>query len=151
MNQTFDRYASLAFFLVGAAFVWESRKISATSYGSSVGPDIFPMGLGILMMLLSLRLFYEVFRSRPDGAGKPSLDYKRFGIILGTAVLYAFFLEDIGYVIGTTLFLYVGFQVIEPGKRLMSLAVSALFSAAVYYVFVVLLEGSLPGFPAWFS
>ncbi|GIP40228.1 hypothetical protein J31TS4_35080 [Paenibacillus sp. J31TS4] len=151
MNKPFDRYASMAFFLIGAVFVWESRKISATSYGSSVGPDIFPMGLGILMMLLSVRLFYEVFRSKAASGEKQIYDYKRFGIILAAAVLYAFFLEEIGYLIGTTLFLFIGFQVIEPGKRLRSLAISAAFSVVVYYVFVVLLEGSLPGWPVWFS
>jgi hypothetical protein len=60
VNKVFDKYTSIAFFLIGIAFVWESQKISESSYGSNVGPDIFPMGLGIVLILLSIRLFYEV-------------------------------------------------------------------------------------------
>ncbi|QJC54038.1 tripartite tricarboxylate transporter TctB family protein [Paenibacillus albicereus] len=154
MNRIFDRYAGVAFLLVGAAFVWESRKIGESSYGSNVGPDIFPMGLGILLILLSSRLLYETFRGRAkDDAqeGKEKLDYKRFAIIVGAAILYAYFLEDIGYVFGTFLFLLLGFQVIERGRWLVSLLVSALFSVGVYYVFVQVLEGTLPGFPSWMN
>ncbi|MGN7454371.1 tripartite tricarboxylate transporter TctB family protein [Paenibacillus pasadenensis] len=154
MNRIFDRYAGVAFLLVGAAFVWESRKIGESSYGSNVGPDIFPMGLGILLILLSARLLYETLRGRMTDAAsgeKPRLDYKRFGILVGAALLYAYFLEDIGYVLGTFLFLLLGFQVIERGRWLVSLLVSALFSFGVYYLFVQVLEGTLPGFPSWMN
>lgn len=152
MNKMFDRYASAAFLLIGILFVVESQKISATSYGSNVGPDIFPMGLGIVLILLSIRLFYEVMKTKstePEEQTKP--DYKRFLLILGASLLYAYFLEDIGYVIGTFLFLLFTFQVIERGKWLVSLIISAAFSYGVYYLFVTILEGSLPGFPSWMN
>ncbi len=58
MSKTFDRFAGIAFLLIGLLFVLESRKISKSSYGSEVGPDIFPIGLGILLILLSARLIY---------------------------------------------------------------------------------------------
>lgn len=153
MSKTFDRYASLVFLLIGIAFVWESQKISQSSYGSNVGPDIFPMGLGIVLILLSIRLFYEVFRSKNTAAAeeKTRPDYKRFLLILGAAILYAYFLEDIGYVIGTFVFLLFAFQVIERGKWIASVIVSAVFSYGVYYLFVKILEGTLPGFPSWLN
>ncbi|OXM14379.1 tripartite tricarboxylate transporter TctB family protein [Paenibacillus herberti] len=153
MNKTFDRYASVAFLLIGAAFVWESRKIGESSYGSNVGPDIFPLGLGLLLIVLALRLFYEVMRTKSDNgpSTKVKLDYKRFLIIVSAAVLYAYFLEDIGYVFGTFVFLLIGFQVIERGKWLTSVIVASLFSIGVYYLFVKVLEGSLPGFPVWMN
>ena len=44
VSKTFDRYAGIIFFIIGALFIIESRKISASSYGSNVGPDIFPIG-----------------------------------------------------------------------------------------------------------
>ncbi|SDS87080.1 putative tricarboxylic transport membrane protein [Paenibacillaceae bacterium GAS479] len=153
MNKTFDRYASVAFLLIGAAFVWESRKIGESSYGSNVGPDIFPLGLGLLLIVLALRLFYEVMRAKSDNgpSTKEKLDYKRFLILVSAAVLYAYFLEDIGYVFGTFVFLLIGFQVIERGKWLTSVIVASLFSIGVYYLFVIVLEGSLPGFPVWMN
>jgi putative tricarboxylic transport membrane protein len=66
-------------------------------------------------------------------------------------LVYAYFLEDVGYVIGTFVFLLFSFQVIERGKWLISVIVSAAFSYGVYYLFVKILEGSLPGFPSWMN
>lgn len=151
MSQTFDRYASLVFFIIGAAFIFESRKISASAYGSSVGPDLFPMGLGIILILLSIRLFYETrFYSTVKAKGQ-ALDYKRFLIILVSAILYALLLETLGYVITTFVFLTIGFQVMEKGGWWKTLAISGGFSYGIYYLFVEVLEGSLPGFPVWFN
>lgn len=149
MNKTFDRYSSIVYLVVGAAFMLLSQNISTSAYGSDVGPNIFPFGLGLLLVLLSLRLLYETFRYPDASKEKTSLDYKKFGILFLSAVLYAYFLEDIGYVIGTFLFLLIGFQTLEKGKWLQSIVISALLSIGVYYVFVEILQGSLPGFPVW--
>ncbi|WP_309091004.1 tripartite tricarboxylate transporter TctB family protein [Domibacillus sp.] len=147
MSRTFDRYASIIFLLIGAFFITESRKIAATSYGSNVGPDIFPIGLGILLILLSIKLFIEAVKNKQDGKGGEKPDYKRFFIIFAAAILYIVLLEPLGYVITTFLFLLIGFQVLERGGWLKSILIAAAFSFGVYYIFVGLLQGSLPGFP----
>lgn len=151
MNKTFDRYASIIFLLLGIGFMWQSTKFSSSAYGSTVGPNIFPFGLGLILVLLSIRLFYEALKAKPTSQQNKKLDYKRFMMIFGAAFLYAFFLEDIGYIIGTFLFLLFSFQTLERGKWLKSILISALFSGGVYVIFVVLLEGSMPGFPSWLS
>lgn len=147
MNKTFDRYASIVFLLIGVLFIVESRKISASSYGSNVGPDIFPIGLGILLVLLSIKLFVETAKMKKEDTKGEKPDYKRFLIIFGAAVLYVVLLEPLGYVITTFLFLVVGFQVLEKGGWLKTIAIAAAFSFGVYYLFVMVLQGSLPGFP----
>lgn len=147
MNKTFDRYSSLIFLALGAAFVVGSYQISTSSYGSKVGPNIFPMGLGIILILLSLRLFYETFHYQNTEDGKSKLDYKGFLIIFVASVLYALLLEPLGYVISTFLFLLLGFQVMKKGQLWKSLIISAVFSLGVYYLYVTVLQGSLPGLP----
>ncbi|MBD0380820.1 tripartite tricarboxylate transporter TctB family protein [Paenibacillus sedimenti] len=149
MNTTFDRYAGIAFFAIGIAFVVGSRSISTSAYGSNVGANIFPMILGSFLALMSVRLIYESFRKKQAEKKKSNLDYKRFGIIFIAACLYAFFLEDVGFVISTFLFLMIGFQTMQKGKVWVSLLIAACFSYGVYYLFVNVLDGSLPGFPAW--
>jgi putative tricarboxylic transport membrane protein len=150
VSTSFDRYSSLFFLVIGTGFVIESTRISESAYGSNVGPNIFPMGLGILLMLLSLRLFYETFRYPKKSDNTPSgLDYKRFLIIVLSAVLYGLLLETLGYVVTTFAFLLVGFQVIKPGGLWKSVLISGVFSFGVYYLFVEVLQGSLPGFPIW--
>lgn len=149
MNKTFDRYASLAFLAIGAVFVAGSFSISSSAYGSSVGPNIFPLGLGSLLILLSIRLFIEALRYPDAEKKKESLDYKRFAIILVATILYGLTLELIGYVLGTFLFLVIGFQTMQRGGLGKSILISGIFSVGMYYVFVKLLDGTLPGFPSW--
>ncbi|ULL15316.1 tripartite tricarboxylate transporter TctB family protein [Paenibacillus sp. H1-7] len=150
MNKTFDRYSGIVFFAIGIAFVFGSRSISTSAYGSNVGANIFPMILGSFLALLSLRLIYETFRNQQKEARKKQqLDYKRFGIIFTAAVLYALLLEPIGFVLSTFLFLMVGFQTMQRGRMIISIVISAAFSLGVYYLYVHVLDGSLPGFPEW--
>jgi putative tricarboxylic transport membrane protein len=149
MNRTFDRYAGIVFLIVGALFIIESTKISTSAYGSNIGANIFPLVLGILLCLLSLRLVYESFRIKHAENHKEKLDYKRFGIIFAAAVLYAYFLEDVGFVIGTFLFLMIAFQTMQRGRIWVSLVIASVFSYGVYYLFVKVLDGTLPGFPVW--
>jgi putative tricarboxylic transport membrane protein len=149
MNTTFDRYAGIAFFAIGLAFVIGSLGISTSAYGSNVGANIFPMILGSFLSLMSIRLIYETIRKQREEKRKENLDYRRFGIIFISAVLYAYFLEDIGFVISTFLFLMIGFQTMQKGRVWVSLLIAACFSYGVYYLYVHVLDGSLPGFPTW--
>ncbi|MBA4493667.1 tripartite tricarboxylate transporter TctB family protein [Paenactinomyces guangxiensis] len=149
MNRTFDRTASILFMMAGVFFIVESRKLSATAYGSNIGPDLFPFSLGIILVLLSIRLMIETFRY-PAGEKQPKpngLAVKRFAIIFASAIGYAFLLEPIGYVLATFLFLVIAFQAMEKGSWVSALAVSGFFSVGVYYIYVELLKGTLPGFP----
>ena len=81
MNRTFDRYASIVFLLLGIGFMWQSAKISSSAYGSTVGPNIFPFGLGLALVPLSIRLFYEALKAKPTENRTEKLDYKRFFMI----------------------------------------------------------------------
>ncbi|MEI4770121.1 tripartite tricarboxylate transporter TctB family protein [Psychrobacillus sp. FJAT-51614] len=147
MNKRFDQIAGIAFLLIGILFFVESQRISDSAYGSTVGPKIFPMWLGIILVALSIRLLYETFKYKTEDSKKEKLQYKKFIIIFGSAVLYAFFLEKVGYVVSTFLFLLIAFQTMERGKTIPSLVIAAVFSFGVYYLFSELLGGSLPGFP----
>jgi putative tricarboxylic transport membrane protein len=150
MDIKFDRIAAVLFLAVGVLFIIGSTHISTSSYGSEVGPNIFPLFLGILLGLLSIRLFYETFRGKKQ-EGKPvKLEYKPFLIIFSATLIYILTLETIGYVITTFLFLFVCFQTMERSKWLTSLIISACFSGAIYYLFVNVLKGTLPGWPIWF-
>ncbi|MCZ2840188.1 tripartite tricarboxylate transporter TctB family protein [Modestobacter sp. VKM Ac-2985] len=151
MTHRFDRYASILFLLIGLGFVLESRKIAASAYGSNVGPDIFPMGLGIVLILLSLRLLFETKGNAMSESKKRQYDYKRFLIILISAIFYGLLIETVGYVITTFVFLTVCFQVMERGGWLKTLLISGGFSCGIYYLYVKVLDGSLPGFPVWIN
>jgi len=151
MSLKFDRIASVAFLVVGLLFIIGSKHLASSSYGSVVGPDIFPFILGIILVLLSIRLFYETFTSGGDQETKEHLQYNPFLIILVSTLVYILTLESVGYVITTFLFLFVCFQTMERSKWISSLIISACFSGIVYFLFVEVLKGTLPGWPIWFQ
>ncbi|MFJ8234510.1 tripartite tricarboxylate transporter TctB family protein [Ureibacillus sp. NPDC094379] len=146
MTKTFDKGTGIILFIISILFVVESFKISGSAYGSAIGPKTYPLILGIILGLLSLRLLYESFKSKEESKEKADIDYKRFGIIFISAILYVFLLEIIGYVLSTFLFLLISFQVMEKGKILSTIIVSAIFTFGVYFMYVSLLGGSLPKF-----
>lgn len=150
MDIKFDRVASVMFLAVGVLFIIGSKQLSSSSYGSVVGPDIFPFILGIILVLLSIRLFYETIISKGDHRAKDKLEYKPFLIIFVATLVYILTLETIGYVITTFFFLFVCFQTMERSKWVTSLIISAAFSGIVYFLFVEVLKGTLPGWPIWF-
>ncbi|MCM3124337.1 MULTISPECIES: tripartite tricarboxylate transporter TctB family protein [unclassified Mesobacillus] len=151
MSIQFDRIASILFLATGVLFIVGSRQLASSSYGSSVGPDIFPLLLGIILVLLSIRLFYETMVAKTQQSSKEKLLYKPFLIIFFTTLVYILTLETIGYVITTFLFLFVCFQTMERSKVITSLIISACFSGFVYFMYVEVLKGTLPGWPIWLS
>lgn len=151
MSKTFDRIAAIAFLAVGALFMMESFRISKTAYGSAVGPNVFPLLLGLVLTLLSIKLLLETMRYADSEKRKQTLQYKKFFIIFTALILYAVLLETLGYVITTFLFLTVGFQTMEKGSLWKSLLIAACFSFGVYGLYVKLLQGTLPSWPIWFQ
>jgi putative tricarboxylic transport membrane protein len=150
MALKFDYFASVLFLTVGVLFIVGSKSIGSSSYGSAVGPDIFPFILGSALILLSIRLFYEAFITKNQQGAKETLQYKPFLIIFAATLGYILTLETIGYVITTFLFLFVCFQTMERSKVFLSLIISACFSGIVYFLYVEVLKGTLPDWPIWF-
>lgn len=150
MSKRFDRYVSIVFALIGTFFVVESRNIAASAYGSQVGPNLFPMGLGILLILLSLRLLWESRGKQSEEKSAEPLQHKRLISFVLLTLLYALLLEQLGYIVSTFLFLFIGFLLMDRRRWWVSALIAGCFTFVVYYVYVEVLLGTLPGWPKWF-
>ncbi len=149
MNKTFDTIAGSVFMIVGAFFIVGSLGISKSSYGSNVGPNVFPFGLGAILALLAAIVIYQARRYTGPAKAKRERDSKRFGLLLLATIVYVCVFETLGYVLSTFLSLVFVFQVMERKRLFASIVISALFSCAVYYVYVVVFQGTLPPLPDW--
>lgn len=150
-NKTFDRIAGCVFLIVGMFFITASMGISKSSYGSNVGPNIFPLGLGAILVLLSLIVIYKARGYKVSLQEKEKRDYKRFTLVLAATFVYILLFEHLGYVISTFLYLTLFFQVMERNKLPYAILIAAFFSLAVYTLYVIVLQGTLPPFPDWLS
>lgn len=144
MSYTFDITSSIILLALSILFIFQATQISDSAYGSTVGPKIFSLGLGIILGLLSLQLFYESWKKAvrelvtggsTTSSKIASTELKKFLIILGSALAYVFFLEKIGYIITTFLFLCISFQTMELLNLLIQLLLQLDFhSASIIYL-----------------
>jgi putative tricarboxylic transport membrane protein len=141
----FDRYASIVFIVLGVLLFFYSQTLT-TSIESHIGPKELPMFLSVALVFTGILNLVAALRAKA-GKKKEGLEYKKFLIILGSLLLYVFLLEPVGYVISTFLFLLVAFQTMERGQILKSAIIAAAFAGGIYYLYVEVAMGSLPGLP----
>ena len=143
----FDRYASVVFIALGVSLWFYAQTLTTSSTGTSIGPKELPLFLAAVLTVLGFINLVTAIRSKPSEKKGQGLEYRKFLIILGFLLLYVFLLESVGYVISTFLFLMAGFQTMEKGAYWKSALIAAVFSGGIYYIYVEVALGVLPGLP----
>jgi putative tricarboxylic transport membrane protein len=149
LPKTFDTIAGCVFLIVGVFFITASMGISKSSYGSNVGPNIFPLGLGAVLVFLSLIVIYKARGDKASPQEIPRRNYRRFALVLSATLAYILLFEPLGYVISTFIYLTLVFQAMERKELLTAILIAVFFALAVYAVYVIVLQGTLPPFPEW--
>lgn len=140
---------SLAYF-VGAFFV------PVAPLKQQLGPDAFPKGIGVAMLVLSAIYVVQQLRGgvKEDderaaiiGAedkvqGKVNL--KRIGFILVLMLVYAFVFEHLGYAISTFLVFMAGVFYLDRRHLVRDGIVAVIASFVLYFVFTSILRVQLP-------
>lgn len=159
-DRTFDIIAGSIFAVAGTFFVVASRGLTTSSYGSAVGPDAFPTLLGsILVFLGGLSIIRNLktgtpgktVSAAPPGTTASGTDYKKLGALICFLAIYIGIFEPLGYVLSTFTFLLATFLLLEPKRPVRKALIAAVFSGTVYFLYVVLLQGTLPPFPEFFA
>jgi len=143
----FDRYASIIFIALGVSLFFYAQTLTTSSGGISIGPKELPLFLSVVLTILGFINLVAAIRSKPSEKKAEGLEYKKFLIILGLLIVYVLLLEPLGYVISTFLFLMAGFQTMEKGEYWKSALFAAAFSGGIYFIYVDVALGVLPGFP----
>jgi len=143
----FDRYASIVFIALGVALFFYSRTLTSSSTGTSIGPQELPLFLAVALTITAVINLVSAVRAKSPGEKVKGIEYRKFLIVLGLLLLYVLLLEPLGYVISTFLFLVAGFQTMEKGGYLKSALIAAAYSGGIYFVYVKVALGVLPGLP----
>lgn len=139
--------ASAVFLLLfGAMICWEARKLDMGRIVKP-GPGFFPFWLGIALVIVALALIFQFRRGKPEesipGPGKGHR-WEKILYTLGALLLYAFFLESLGYILATFLLLFFLFRVIDTQKWGVVVFGSILSSFITYALFKLWLQVQLP-------
>ncbi|KZE38673.1 tripartite tricarboxylate transporter TctB family protein [Bhargavaea cecembensis] len=136
--------------VVGLGFLISAINLPKANLGNPNGPLYFPVGISILLIVLSvIYLIQELRKARESNDHIRELFSGRTPVlIISTIVLgvvYALIFETLGFLVSTILFLgALLFVVNGPRKWVSNIIVTLAFSFMTWYAFGELLGVSLP-------
>jgi putative tricarboxylic transport membrane protein len=135
-------------FLFGAVTAYFSLRMPVGTFRAA-GSGLFPLGLGILLMGLSMILVVKAWvLSKPVEEKKPYAEVPRSArqIILftGAITLATLFFKEIGYPLLSFLLLLALLRILGVRRWTYGLSLSLLTATGAYFLFVVWLQIPLP-------
>ena len=127
--------------------VWICMEALQVPFGSlrMPGAGFFPLVLGVTLSALAVILFAVEWAGREVGSTRVWPDTPDVLYVTGILVLAAWLFERVGFLIAMGVFLAVAIKVLGRGRWWTALATAVIGSVTSYWVFVRLLQISLPG------
>ena len=136
--------------IISGSFLIASLNIPKATLGNPNGPLYFPVGVSVLMLILSIvYLIKELKALAEENEDIKELfegrTLKLIGVTVILGIIYAFIFEKLGYFTSTLIFLgALLFYVNGYKKWLVNTVVTIVFTFMTWYGFSVLLSVSLP-------
>lgn len=146
MLSTMNQRIGLLLFVIAAIYLYFSFQLPNYPY-TPVDADVIPKGLGILMLILSVALFFSRAKETEAEKTKRAIPGRELLVILavfGMIFVYILLFEAVGFVIMTALFIYFCSWFLGYRKLKTNVLVSLLFPLVLYIIFVNALGITLP-------
>jgi putative tricarboxylic transport membrane protein len=146
-----DEIAALFLTLVGVATLMVATQYKLFK-GKILGAGFFPFAAGVVLVALSLYVFFSAVHARRENSEKttgktffpePS-GWKKLTIALSALLVYGLVLERLGYLITTFLFLIFLMRSIKPQKWIVTMIIAFAATASSYVLFDLWLKVRLP-------
>ena len=136
--------------VLGLVYSITALRLPRMAMGDRLGPKIFPYFVGIVTIITGIALILQD-RNPEKRSKKAEFGFKEhqnlwLNIVILTiaGILYGFFIDELGYMIATALFIFSVSMLINKGKLVQNIVIAVLFSVVTYFVFGVALKLSLP-------
>jgi putative tricarboxylic transport membrane protein len=139
--------------VLAGVYAWATEKLPSLEIGDPLGPKAFPRLLTVGLIVTAIILLIEILRARKTApvAAPPSEPAERSthhivaGVVVWTALYFLVF-EFLGFIIATSIYLFVLMAYFNKGKWVANVLTAVLFSVGSYVMFVKLLGTNLaPG------
>lgn len=154
-------------FVLGLVYIIMTLMLPDAAVGMPNAPKVFPMGLGLLLIILGLMLCLQQYldikknagvrtaeKTKTNQAGSEAKKFvidvhtKEIGLTVLNGILYGLMFNRIGYVLATIVFLGLELLLFNGKKKWKTvLLVSCIFSFSIYLLFNKLLGVYLPMMP----
>jgi putative tricarboxylic transport membrane protein len=138
--------SAVSLLLFGAIICWEARQLDMGRIVKP-GPGFFPFWLGFALVIVSVALIIQFRRAKAEGPAQglwKELCWEKILYTLGALLLYAFFLESLGYILATFLLLFFLLRVIDAQRWWVVIFGSVVTSFITFALFKVWLQVQLP-------
>ena len=156
---TKDTCSGIVLLAFSVWWLWGANQINVREMDNGLAADYMPKLLGYVLLVLSAILLatslLKTYRGCHAEEGKsPYRHWKAFGLLAGLA-LYCLFMDKLGFVICTVLFLFGTMSALcdpKEGKKkdlkflAKYLIIAAILTAVIYAIFVVAFKITLPEF-----
>ncbi|WP_338046062.1 tripartite tricarboxylate transporter TctB family protein [Planococcus versutus] len=133
-------------FLIAAVYLYFSFQLPNYPY-TPVDADVIPKGLGVLMLILSVALYFSRAKETAEEKKKrdiPTRELLVIAAVFAMIFVYILLFEAIGFVVMTALFIFFSSWFLGYQKWKVNILVSLLFPIVLYVIFVNALGISLP-------
>ena len=131
------------FLLVGVWICFEALQVPVGNLRMP-GAGFFPLVLGVTLSALAIILFGTEWVSRETGSTRIWPDRPEVLYVTGILVLAVWLFDRAGFLLAMSVFLVVSIKVLGRGRWLTALVTAVIGSVTSYWVFVRLLQISLP-------
>jgi putative tricarboxylic transport membrane protein len=145
----YDKISSLVWLVGSIAIILGSLAYPFGSW-SHPGPSFLPLLCGVIMATLSLVVFGQaIIKDRVEAKRKEESSFftARWGKLIAALLIlfaYAFFLEILGFLMMTFVFMLFTLKVVEPTKWRTTLLSSVLATIVSYFLFESWLKVPMP-------
>lgn len=148
-----DLITSCVLLALSGFVIWESQRMPpSATFGP--GPGFLPFWIGMIVAGLAVILFLTAWFRRVDANEPPLFPGRKaltaVGLVLLALALYTIFMEPLGFLANTLLFVAFLMAVVQRKGLKTAAAVAVLTTAGLYVVFHTLLGITLPRSPFGF-
>lgn len=141
-----DRWSSLSLIFLSILLCIESYRLKLGSYYAP-GPGFLPFWIGLIIIILSLILFFQSVRMDQEENIENILmerNWKNILLLIASLFIYTLILEKLGFVISTFVFIAFILRLVETKRWPVVVNVAVAAALGTYLIFEVWLQTQLP-------
>ncbi|WP_404407019.1 tripartite tricarboxylate transporter TctB family protein [Jeotgalibacillus malaysiensis] len=141
-----NQKAALVVALIAVVYLLLSFNLPVYS-NALIDADVIPKGLGFLLLFFALLLYLDKKNETEADKEKRKISKKHvinLLVVAGMILIYIFLLEIIGFVLMTTVFIFVCSLYLDYKHHVTNIITSVVFSLVIYGLFNYLLKINLP-------
>jgi len=127
--------------VLGLVYSITALRLPRMAMGDRLGPKIFPYFVGIVTIITGIALILQD-RNPEKRSKKTEFGFKEhknlwLNIVILTiaGIIFGLFIDELGYMIATALFMFSVSMLINKGKLVQNIVIAVIFPVVTYFVF----------------